>query len=84
MLMSVDDQLLVYTDHKDLEYFNTTKTLHRRQHRWVEFLQPFNFKVLYREEWLNEKADALSRCRDYRPEWGSNSEPFPFLPRTVY
>jgi len=27
MLMSVDDQILVYTDHKNLEYFNTTKTL---------------------------------------------------------
>jgi len=33
MLMSVDDQILVYTDHKNLEYFNTTKTLNRRQHR---------------------------------------------------
>jgi len=27
MFMSVDDQMLVYTDHKNLEYFNTTKTL---------------------------------------------------------
>jgi len=27
MLMSVDDQILVYTDNKNLEYFNTTKTL---------------------------------------------------------
>jgi len=32
MLMSVDDQILVYTDHKNLEYFNTTKTLNHRQH----------------------------------------------------
>jgi len=56
--MSVDDQILVYTDHKNLEYFNTTKTLNRRQHRWAEFLQPFNFKVIDREGRLNEKADA--------------------------
>jgi len=27
ILMSVDDQILVYTDHKNLEYCNTTKTL---------------------------------------------------------
>jgi len=53
MLMSVDDQILVYTDHKHLEYFNTTKTLNRRQDRWAEFLQPFNFKVIYREGRLN-------------------------------
>jgi len=29
-LMSVDDQSLVYTDHKNLEHFNTRKTLNRR------------------------------------------------------
>jgi len=28
---------------------------------------------------LNEKANALSRRRDYRPEGGSNSEPFIFF-----
>jgi len=79
MLMSVDDQILVYTDHKNLEYFNTTQTLNRRQHHWAEFLPPFNFKVIYREGQLNEKADALSRCRDYHPEGGSNSAPFTFF-----
>jgi len=79
MLISVDDQILVYTDHKNLEYFITTKTLNRRQHRWAEFLQQFNFRIIYREGRLNEKADALSRRRDYRPEGGSNSEPFTFF-----
>jgi len=79
MLMSVDDQILVYTDHKKLEYFNTTKTLNRRQHHWAEFLQPFNFKVIYGEGWLNQKADALSRRRYYGPEGGNNSELFTFF-----
>jgi len=79
MLMSVDDQILVYTDHKNLEYFNTRKTLNRRQHCRAEFLQPFNFKVIYREGRLNEKADALLRYIDYRPEGESNSKPFTFL-----
>ena len=46
MLISVDDQILVYTDLKNLEYFNTTKAVNRRQHRWAEFLQVFNFKVI--------------------------------------
>jgi len=73
MFMSVDDPILVYTDHKNLEYFNTTKTLNRRQHLWAEFLQPFNFMVIYREGRLNEKGDALSRHRDHSPEGGSNS-----------
>jgi len=79
MLMSFDDQILVYTDHKNLEYFNTTKTLNCRQPGWAEFLQPFNFKVIYREGRLNEKGDTLSRHRDYRPEGGSNPDPFTFF-----
>jgi len=79
MLMLVDDQILVYTDHKNLEYFNTIKTLDRRRHRLAEFLHPFNFKVIYRKGQLNEKADALSRLRDYRLEGGSNSEHFTFF-----
>jgi len=79
MLMSVDDQILVYTDYKNLEYFNTTKTINRRQHRWEEFLEPFNFMVIYREGRLNEKANALSRRRDYRPEGGSNSKSVNFF-----
>ena len=28
---------------------------------------------------MNEKADGFSRRRDYRPEGGSNSEPFTFF-----
>jgi len=79
MLTSVDDQTLVYTNHKNLEYFNTSKTLNRRQHHWAEFLQPFNFRVIYREPWLNEKSHGWSRHRDYRPEGGSNSKPFQFF-----
>jgi len=79
MLRSVEEQITVYTNHKNLEYFNTTKILKRRQHRWAEFLQSFNVKVVYREGRLNEKADALSRRRDYRPEGGSHSDPDTFV-----
>jgi len=49
MLMSVDNQIVVYTDHQNLQYFNTTKTLNRRQHRWAEFQQLLNLKVIYKE-----------------------------------
>src|SRR4051812_47989376 len=71
LLRSAEDVIVIYTDHRNLEYFNTTKVLNRRQHRWGEFLQPFNFCVVYREGRLNQKADALSRRRDYRLEGGS-------------
>jgi len=32
-LMSTPEQIVVYMDHKNLEYFNTTKLLNRRQAR---------------------------------------------------
>jgi len=79
MLRSVEEQITIYTNHKNLEYFDTTKILNRRQHRWAEFVQLFNFKVVYHEGSLNGKADTLSRRRDYRPEGESNSDPYTFF-----
>jgi hypothetical protein len=73
LLRSTGDQVVVYSYHKNLEYFNSSKILDRRQHRWAVFLQPFNFKVVYRGGRLNEKADVLSRRRDYRPEGGGEN-----------
>jgi len=79
MLRSVEEKITIYTDHKNLEYFNTTKILNRRRHRWAEFLQSFNFRAVYRKGRLNKKADALSRHRNHCPEGGSNSDPYTFF-----
>jgi len=54
----------ILTDHKSLEYFMTTKKLSRRQARWAEFLSQYNFKITYRPEAANSKADALTRRED--------------------
>ena len=59
LFIAVKDEITVYTDHRNLDYFNTTKVLNHRQHRWAEFLQQFNFQVVYWEGRLNQKADAL-------------------------
>jgi hypothetical protein len=37
-LQGVDLPIIVLTDHRNLEYFMTTKQLTRRQVRWSEFL----------------------------------------------
>ena len=70
LLMSVKHEGTIFTENKNLERFNTTKVLNCWQHRWAEFLQPFDFKVVYQEGCLNEKADTLLQRRDYRPEEG--------------
>ena len=51
----------VFTDHKDLEYFMSTKKLTPRQVRWAEFLSEFNFVISYQSGKKNDKADALTR-----------------------
>jgi hypothetical protein len=37
--------IAVITDHRNLEYYMTTKKLTRRQARWAEFLAQFNFEI---------------------------------------
>src|SRR5215213_11360778 len=49
------------SNHKNLEYFMTTKLLSRRQARWSEFLSRFDFKITYRPEKSGEKSNALTR-----------------------
>lgn len=51
----------ILCDHKNLEYFMSTKTLNRRQVRWAEFLSRFNFKITYRPGKQGAKPDALTR-----------------------
>jgi len=68
LLKSCQQQIIVWTDHKNLEYFTTTKTLMRRQARWAEFVAEFDFIVKYRPGEKNGKPDALSRHWDHRPE----------------
>jgi RNase H-like domain found in reverse transcriptase/Reverse transcriptase (RNA-dependent DNA polymerase)/Integrase zinc binding domain/Chromo (CHRromatin Organisation MOdifier) domain len=51
----------VLTDHRNLEYYMTTKQLSRRQARWSEFLSRFNFIIKFRPGKQGEKPDALTR-----------------------
>jgi hypothetical protein len=51
----------VVTDHKNLEYFATTKLLNRRQARWSEYLSQFNLIIRFRPSKLGTKPDALTR-----------------------
>ena len=60
----------VITDHKNLEYFTTTKQLSRRQARWAEYLSRFDFKITYRPGKLGGKPDALTRRSGDLPKEG--------------
>src|ERR1700691_462644 len=80
-LEGAQHQIKVYTDHRNLEYFTTTKSLNRRQARWSELLSNYDFIIIYRPGPKNGKPDALSRHPDYHPEGGgdplySSNKPF--------
>ena len=54
----------VFSDHKNLETFMTTKILNRRQARWAEFLANYDF-VLVHIQGTKNPADGPSRRPDY-------------------
>jgi hypothetical protein len=60
-LSGAPHKLEIYTDHKALEYFMSSKKLTARQARWSELLSQFYFHIMYRPGRKNELADALSR-----------------------
>ncbi len=63
----------IYTDHKNLLYWTTTKELNRRQVRWSETLAMYDFKITHVRGTENGRADALSR----RPDYMEGLEPEP-------
>ena len=63
-LMKWEDKLLgwkivLVTDHKGLEYFETQKTLSARQVRWWEFLSRFDYDTLHVKGVDNKVVDCL-------------------------
>ncbi|KAI0991735.1 hypothetical protein K3495_g16452, partial [Podosphaera aphanis] len=60
--------IAVISDHKNLEYFMSTKQLNRRQARWAEYLSRFNFIIKYRPGKQGGKPDALTRRSEDLPE----------------
>ncbi len=71
-LEGADPPVDVVTDHKNLEYFSTTKLLTRRQARWSELLSAFNFVLRFRPGRLGGKPDALTRRWDVYPKEGDS------------
>jgi hypothetical protein len=51
----------VFTDHKNLDYFMSSKMLTHRQARWSEYLSAFNLSLCFRPRKLGAKPDALTR-----------------------
>ena len=53
--------MTIYTDHKNLEYFMSTRVLNWRQARWNMSLSRFDFGIIRRPRNQQGLSDALSR-----------------------
>lgn len=53
------------TDHLPLKYYRTQPKQNSRQIRWFQFLDEFDFDIVYKPGSQNKVADALSRRPDY-------------------
>lgn len=57
-LEGTEQPFLVWTDHKNLEYFRSAKRLIPRQARWALFFARFNFSLLPTrlQEWKGRRS----------------------------
>ena len=63
----------VVMDHKNLEYFSTTKVLTWRQVQQSEYLSQFNFVIRFCPGCLGTQLDTLTRQWDVYPKEGNTS-----------
>src|ERR1700689_4427034 len=71
----------IWTDHKNLEYFMTTKQLNRRQARWSLYLSRFDLPLHHKPGKSMGKPDALSRRADHGTGADDNSDIVLLSPR---
>lgn len=71
-------QITIYSDHHNLQWFTETKVYNRRQARWAEKLSKYDFVIHFRPGSQGGKPDALSRRPDYVSE-NNVRQPAPFL-----
>ena len=55
------EQFEVLSDHKSLKYIFTQWDLNMRQHKWMEYLEDYEFTLHYHPDMTNVMYDALNR-----------------------
>ena len=72
-LQGATHKIIIFSNHQNLTYFKTVILLNRRQARWAEQLEQYNFDLLYRKGTSNAKADLLSRCLAFTSREGGTT-----------
>ena len=64
-LQEAKHQTIIKLNHKNLQYFMTTKKLNEQQAWWTETLAEYDFIIQHCKEKNNSWADILSRKSDF-------------------
>jgi hypothetical protein len=73
-LLGTTEPFEIWTDHKNLEYFRSSKKLNRRQARWSLTLADYNFVIVHKPGKSMTKVDALSRRTGHQRGSGDNAD----------
>jgi hypothetical protein len=57
-------RFVIKTDHHSLRYLDTQTNISKRQMRWMETLQEYDYEIVYVQGKFNVVADALSRITE--------------------
>ncbi len=64
-LADTEKSIQIYTDHKNLRNFVTTKQLNQQQVCWTEQLVNYKFQIHYKKDNKNDEADTLNKQSDH-------------------
>ena len=73
----------IWTDHRNLTYFQKPQNINRRQAGWVQKMQEYDFTLHYLEGKKNVRADALSR-REGEEEKKKDNQDVVVLPTELF
>jgi RNase H-like domain found in reverse transcriptase/Integrase zinc binding domain/Chromo (CHRromatin Organisation MOdifier) domain len=82
LLLGAEHDVLVYTDHANLQYYRHPHKINRRVARYIPQLAEYNYKLIHKPGALN-KADHLSRRPDYN-QGKDDNEDVTVLPDEVF
>ena len=73
-ILGAPERFEVWSDHKNLEYFQKPQNINRRQARWVSILVDYDFPLHHLPGSHNLAADALSRLLNHNDRSNDNTE----------
>ena len=77
-------ETIIYSDHKNLTYFQTAQKLNCRQARWSLLLSEFDIKLIHLPGDKMILSDTLSRRPDFVPDKDTDNKNIVLLPDKLF